>query len=79
MLLAYSPDKRHYAYDGPKISCTETYARCYKRLNNYYSMMDMVTGRIAKSMTVAYGVLTLISIHIVQNTSDTAAEARAAW
>ena len=29
MLLAYSPDKRHYAYDGPKISCTETYARCY--------------------------------------------------
>ena len=42
-------------------------------------MMDMVTGRIAKSMTVAYGVLTLISIHIVQNTSDTATEARAAW
>ena len=32
MLLAYSPDKRHYAYDGPKISCTETYARCY--INN---------------------------------------------
>ena len=31
MLLAYSPDKRHYAYDGPKISCTETYARCYIR------------------------------------------------
>ena len=30
MLLTYSPDKRHYAYDGPKISCTETYARCYK-------------------------------------------------
>ena len=29
MLLTYSPDKRHYAYDGPKISCTETYARCY--------------------------------------------------
>ena len=29
MLLAYSPDKRHYAYDGHKISCTETYARCY--------------------------------------------------
>ena len=29
MLLAYSPDKRHYAYDSPKISCTETYARCY--------------------------------------------------
>ena len=29
MLLAYSPDKRHYAYDGPKISCTETYACCY--------------------------------------------------
>ena len=27
MLLVYSPDKRHYAYDGPKISCTETYAR----------------------------------------------------
>ena len=31
MLLVYSPDKRHYAYDGPKISCTETYARCYIR------------------------------------------------
>ena len=29
MLLVYSTDKRHYAYDGPKISCTETYARCY--------------------------------------------------
>ena len=29
MLLAYSTDQRHYAYDDPKISCTETYARCY--------------------------------------------------
>ena len=32
MFLIYSPDKRHYAYDGSKISCTETYARCYSHL-----------------------------------------------
>ena len=40
-------------------------------------MIDMMTGRIAKSTTVTYGVLTLMSIHIVQNTVDTATEAHA--
>ena len=49
-----------------------------KRLDNYYNMMDMVTCRIAKSTTVTYGVLALMSIHIVQNTVDTATEAHAA-
>ena len=40
MLLVYSPDKRHYAYDGPKISCTETYARCYIGKNEIRPKFD---------------------------------------